>query len=65
MEPILRTVTELRKGLSIKDIRILGGEGEEEGLKFRCCKKSGKSGSKFQHGGGGYQKRPKNSDFYG
>ena len=38
---------------------ILGGEGEIPMLQEIRRYKLGKSGSKFRHGGGGYQKRPK------
>ena len=36
----------------------LGGEGEIPMLQEIRRYKLGKSGSKFRHGGGGYQKRP-------
>ena len=48
-------------------LNILGGEGVSNSNVARYQKvEVRKSGSKFRHGGGGYQKRPKNSDvFYG
>ena len=51
------------KGPSIKDVGIFFGGGGRSQIPMlqdiRRCK-LGKSGSKFRHGGGGYQKRPKN-----
>ena len=56
------------QGPSIEDVGIFKGVGGSEipMLQEIRRQKLGKSGSKFRHGEGGYQGRPKNSDvFYG
>ena len=56
------------QGPSIKDVRIFFGGGGSQTPMLQDIQKQklGKSGSKSRHGGGGYQKWPKNSDvFYG